>query len=97
MPPLQFFLFKLVVVAHACNPSTGEEEAGGSPSYLEDLFVISEGLNLESPYLRVTLDRSKQEGKEKQSMSTPVESSTAAGVKPQPSVTGDKMVHFGVL
>lgn len=61
------------------------------PNPLEGLLVVCEGfLNLKSPYVRVALGRSREEGKEKESVFHPVESSTAVVVKPHSSRTGDK-------
>lgn len=63
---------------------------------MKGLFVVSEGfLNLESPCVRVTLERSRQEEKEETSVSTPGESSRAAKVRPHSS--GDKVADLGVL
>lgn len=45
-----------------------------SQTYLEGLVFISKGfVNLESPYIRVALDRSRQEGKEEETMPNLVE------------------------
>jgi hypothetical protein len=66
-----------------------------SPPYLKGPFVISEGfLNLKSPCVRVTLERSRQEEKKKTSVSTPGESSRVAKVRPHSSGTGDKVADL---
>lgn len=54
-------------------------------------------MNLESPYVRVTLDRGKQERQEEKYLSNPVGSSSAAGVKPHFSGTGVEVVGLAVL
>lgn len=62
------------------------------------LFVTGEYLlNLQFPYVRLTLDRSRQEDYEETSMSYPLEFSMAARAKPHSSGTRDKVVGVGVL
>lgn len=54
-------------------------------------------LTLKPPYVRVVLDRSRQEEKEEKSMPNPIELSMAAKVKSHSSWTRDKMVGSEVL
>ena len=57
------------------------------------MTIISKDFsNFESPYVRVALDRNKQEGEEEKPMSNPVGFSTAAGVVHCSSGIGDNVV-----
>lgn len=56
-----------------------------------------EFLELDSPYVRVTLDRSQQERREEECISGLVELSRAAGVRPYSSGTGDRVVDLSIL
>lgn len=60
---------------------------------LEGLFPRSGVfLNLESPYVRVALDRSRHGGREKRSMTNTVELSMAARVEPHSSELGTRLL-----